>query len=128
MPSLLVIFPSDYVANVSDSISAPCTARGYPTPVINWYKDGSLLISSPGVNITNLLVHPLHVMSVLELCDLQLSSMGRYSCIASNSLSSDSRNFSNVDTRYFNLSVPSKLLHHVAIPLYYQSTVIPHPQ
>ncbi len=50
------------------------------------------------------------IMSLLELCDAQLSHTGVYTCLAENSLSADSQVFSNNATWQFNFSVLSEYL------------------
>lgn len=56
-----------------DSLTLQCSARGYPQPVIRWYKDGSLV----------------HENTSLQFSSLNESDTGFYQCNASNIAGSD---------------------------------------
>ena len=72
---------------VADSVALSCTAAGIPAPQMTWFKDGLPL--SNGYNITEERFSNssnYFTVSVLNLCDLQLSDSGEYSCTASNTI------------------------------------------
>lgn len=52
-----------------------CSARGYPSPAVRWYKDSKLV----------------HNDTSLELSSIKQSDAGLYACNASNVAGSDSR-------------------------------------
>ena len=61
------------VVFTGDSLALECTARGYPQPVIRWYKNGSLV----------------HENTSLEFSSLNEFDTGVYQCNASNIAGSD---------------------------------------
>lgn len=61
------------VVFTGDSLALECSARGYPQPVIRWYKNGSLI----------------HENTSLEFSSLNEFDTGVYQCNASNIAGSD---------------------------------------
>ena len=103
----ILLSPGDTITSVGDSLTLSCTAAGIPAPQISWYKDG-LLLTTGLDNITetqssNASNH--FTVSDLNLCDLQLSDSGQYSCVASNSISAGTV----TDTRSFMLEAQGEL-------------------
>ena len=101
----MVQHPGDTIAMVGDNTAPSCTAAGIPAPQIAWFKDGLPLTS--GFNITEeQFSNPSNyfTVSVLNLCDLQLSDSGEYSCTASNTITEGTA----TDTRSFMLEAQGK--------------------
>ena len=70
------------------SITLRCNARGDPQPVVNWYKDGSLLQSDEQISVTQLPINgsTSDVSKILTITSLSKSQEGVYSCVGSNTL------------------------------------------
>ena len=95
----VLLYPEDNTTTTSDSIVFACIATGVPPPDIIWLKD-SVQLSNELSNITESRFSNdsgYFTLSVLTLCDLELSDSGQYSCVASNNISTgqvtDSRDF-----------------------------------
>ena len=72
-PPSIINSSSPPVVFEGDSLTLQCSARGYPQPVIRWYKDGSLV----------------HENTSLQFSSLNESHTGIYQCNASNIAGSD---------------------------------------
>ncbi len=115
VPPSLVSYPGDSLVNISDGISFMCVASGNPMPEIIWSKDGAPLTSQEGegsgedirIDITSVESRSLFVVSILQICDTQISDFGRYACISSSSTFNDS------DTREFSVTVFGELSHSI---------------
>ena len=102
----MLFYPGDTIAMVADSVALSCTAAGIPAPQIAWFKDGLPLTN--GYNITERQLSNssnYFTVSVLNLCDLQLSDSGEYSCTASNTITEGTA----TDTRSFMLEAQGEL-------------------
>lgn len=103
----VLLYPDNTIARVSESLALTCTAAGIPAPEITWFKD-DILLTDEAYNITerqfsNDSSH--YTVSVLNLCDLQLSDSGEYSCTASNTITEGRV----TDTRSFMLEAQGEL-------------------
>ena len=72
-PSIVNSSSTPVVLFKGDSLTLQCSARGYPQPVIRWYKNGSLV----------------HENTSLQFSCLNDSHSGIYQCNASNIAGSD---------------------------------------
>ena len=80
-------FTEDSIVNFGEGASLICTAAGIPAPQVLWYKDGGSPLTED-VNVTQLSTpNGYFVMSIVNLCNLSYSDSGRFSCVASNSIS-----------------------------------------
>ena len=83
--------------NTSDAAIYTCVAYGKPVPHIFWMRNGSYLGNSPLLTITENLIYQsdfILAKSVMEMCSTQETDGGNYTCVANNSISTDSFNFS----------------------------------
>uniref|UniRef100_A0A2M3ZLM7 Putative receptor mediating netrin-dependent axon guidance n=1 Tax=Anopheles braziliensis TaxID=58242 RepID=A0A2M3ZLM7_9DIPT len=74
--TVAIQFPQGRSFFVNDSFTINCTANGYPKPIVNWVKDGEVILPNGRINITdeNLLIVP----------DSVRSDSGVYRCLARN--------------------------------------------
>ena len=103
---------------LGDSAFLTCVAGGYPLPNITWSRDGMAIMSGDDFNITESQLQGedvTRIMSILELCDAQLSHSGRYVCRAENSLET----FTDNAEISFNLNVLSEFISSICPCLCY---------
>ena len=81
--------PMDTTVTITDTVLFLCSASGIPVPTIAWYRNGSLLNSS-SASVT---YNGTEVTSVLDLGMLQVADAGVYTCNASSSTGSTTRDF-----------------------------------
>ena len=81
----LFVFPNDSIANVGDSFIFVCMAEGIPQPYITWMRNGLSLNMEANITEERFSNDSSYfTMSTLNLCTLQFSDSGMYSCSASN--------------------------------------------
>ena len=89
-PSVVVRPPSDTTVDYGSTVEAVCVAYGYPIPTIMWKKDSCSDTScSANAKIYNEVVTYGKVSfrkSILQLCNVDESNMGWYTCNAMNGL------------------------------------------
>ena len=82
------------VANQSGSLVLTCVAFGVPAPSVRWERFGGEIPESANISIVSWISDDVEfISSTLELCDLQISDIGLYSCIANNSVGENQYNF-----------------------------------
>ena len=99
--------PSSFTVREGDNFSLSCSAEGFPSPEVTWYKNGQKILRghSPGNGI---LVFP----------DIQFGDRGLYRC--------EARNFIGFDTASFKIVVEgewSKIVSPLATYLKYELQV-----
>ena len=88
-----------YVTNETNPVTFQCTTTGIPTPSITWYRDGAILLPSKDSRITNfskqlMLFSGLYqVTQSLTINTTTDHDSGNYSCVANNTVSSDTATF-----------------------------------
>ena len=90
-PEFFLTPNSTVVANHSGSLVLTCVAFGVPAPSVQWERFGAEIPESAIVSWISDDVE--FISSTLELCDLQISDSGLYSCIANNSVGEIQHNF-----------------------------------
>ncbi|XP_039287893.1 hemicentin-1-like [Nilaparvata lugens] len=88
-PRILEDFPVNVSLAEGDDFSMPCTASGQPTPAIFWQR-GAVLLRSGHQDGNKFVMQD----NTLVLTAVTLESSGNYSCMASNTAGSASRNYS----------------------------------
>ena len=70
------------MVKTDETIALQCTANGRPPPVIQWYKEQNQLLSSRKIAISS--------TGLLVINAADQNDTGFYTCVASNSVGSDS--------------------------------------
>ena len=89
-PSLVLYSPDRVYGEANTTIRVVCSATGVPNPTINWTIPnhiGKVYLNTTTMNGTEI------VTSVLELCSVNISDTGMYSCIAANERGNESKSF-----------------------------------
>jgi len=72
-----------------------CQVAGYPTPAISWKKDGQLIpdgsSKAHSIGVSQLDDNSLDLISVLTIMNITSTSLGLYSCLATNLEGSDEK-------------------------------------
>ncbi|KHJ46957.1 immunoglobulin I-set domain protein [Trichuris suis] len=82
-PEFTKVPPKEVFKKVDDELELMCEATGNPRPQIQWKKNGRLLSS------TNQSEHSNMISSLLVVRKMQLLDNGTYSCVATNTFSSE---------------------------------------
>ena len=69
--------------NITQPFSLQCIASGYPTPTINWMKNGAK-VSSINITSTGPTGGPPQVGSALNFTSVQRNDTANYTCVAVN--------------------------------------------
>ena len=83
--------PTATSVNETDSVSFVCSARGFPAVDITWrYLNTQLMDSDPGLSIQSVTVESvngfLNTTSTLTKSSVDRSDVGKYTCVASNTV------------------------------------------
>ena len=96
-PEFLLTPNSTVEANHSASLVLTCVAFGVPAPSLRWERLDGQSLASANISFERLNLEGTEfVFSTLELCSIQQSDGGLYSCIASNSVGENQYNFTVV--------------------------------
>ena len=97
VPEFFLTPNSTVEANHSASLVLTCVAFGVPTPSVRWERLDGQSLESANISFESLnLAGTEFVLSTLELCRVEQSDGGLYSCIASNSVGENQYNFTVV--------------------------------
>jgi len=119
VPVVLQVYPNNTVATVGENVLLTCVAYGFPEPVVEWRREdeGEL---PPLINISSFTWMAdgiTFVASTLQICDLQLSDSGLYSCTAAGG---EMRNFTiEIQCKHCFVSILSESFH--SLKLYFSS-------
>ncbi len=69
-----------------------CEIRGIPTPTISWLKDGNILSSGPGIDISTSSDAPFK--SQVTIDSATLTNAGTYTCVGTNAARTVTRDIS----------------------------------
>ncbi|XP_022603168.1 hemicentin-1 [Seriola dumerili] len=78
--------PKEVKIKVNSTLTLECAAEAFPTPALQWYKDGQILRADNHVSITA-------NGRIVQIKHAQVSDTGRYTCIATNIAGEDEKDF-----------------------------------
>ncbi|XP_056893820.1 hemicentin-1 isoform X2 [Takifugu flavidus] len=78
--------PKEVKVKVNSTLTLECAAQAFPTPALQWYKDGQILQVDDHVSITA-------SGRIVQVKHAQVSDTGRYSCVATNIAGEDEKDF-----------------------------------
>ena len=83
--------PNDTIVTRTESLHLVCIFRGFPSPSIEWYFNGSLLSQDERINITEE-YSDLTSTSTISIMNTTFADSGEYSCVGIN----DAGNISSI--------------------------------
>ncbi|XP_019730956.1 hemicentin-1 isoform X3 [Hippocampus comes] len=78
--------PKVVKVKVNSTLTMECAAQAFPTPALQWYMDGKILLADEHVSITA-------NGRIVQIRHAQVSDTGRYTCIATNVAGEDEKDF-----------------------------------
>ncbi|KAG7230562.1 hypothetical protein INR49_025278 [Caranx melampygus] len=78
--------PKEVKIKVNSTLTLECAAEAFPTPALQWYKDGQILHADSHVSITA-------NGRIVQIKHAQVSDTGRYTCVATNIAGEDEKDF-----------------------------------
>ncbi|XP_031169752.1 hemicentin-1 isoform X2 [Sander lucioperca] len=78
--------PKEVKIKVNSTLTLECSAQAFPTPALQWYKDGKILRADDHVSITA-------NGRIVQIKHAQVSDTGRYTCVATNIAGEDEKDF-----------------------------------
>ncbi|XP_071342317.1 hemicentin-1 isoform X2 [Trachinotus anak] len=78
--------PKEVKIKVNSTLTLECAAEAFPTPALQWYKDGQILRADNHVSITA-------NGRIVQIKHAQVSDTGRYTCVATNIAGEDEKDF-----------------------------------
>ncbi|XP_029988074.1 hemicentin-1 [Sphaeramia orbicularis] len=78
--------PKEVKIKVNSTLTLECAAQAFPTPALQWYKDGQILLGDDHVSITA-------NGRIVQIKHAQVSDTGRYTCVATNVAGEDEKDF-----------------------------------
>uniref|UniRef100_A0A3P9M5Z2 Hemicentin 1 n=1 Tax=Oryzias latipes TaxID=8090 RepID=A0A3P9M5Z2_ORYLA len=71
---------------INSTLTLECVAQAFPSPTLQWYKDGQILRADDHVSITA-------NGRIVQIKHAQVSDTGRYTCVATNVAGEDEKDF-----------------------------------
>uniref|UniRef100_A0A3Q3ALP3 Hemicentin 1 n=1 Tax=Kryptolebias marmoratus TaxID=37003 RepID=A0A3Q3ALP3_KRYMA len=88
--------PKEVKIKINSTLTLECVAQAFPTPALQWYKDGQVLQADDHVSITA-------NGRIVQIKHAQVSDTGRYTCVATNVAGEDEKDFDvNIQPPNFN--------------------------
>jgi len=81
-----VFLPLHQAVLLGQDVSLHCQVEGYPTPFVTWSKDGQPIVHD--IRVTN---SDNGIISILSITNITTTSLGLYSCLASNKEGTDKK-------------------------------------
>ncbi|XP_070688049.1 hemicentin-1 [Pempheris klunzingeri] len=78
--------PKEVKIKVNSTLTLECAAQAFPSPALQWYKDGQILRADDHVSITA-------NGRIVQIKHAQVSDTGRYTCVATNIAGEDEKDF-----------------------------------
>ncbi|KAM7388095.1 hypothetical protein PAMP_024296 [Pampus punctatissimus] len=78
--------PKEVKIKVNSTLTLECAAQAFPTPALQWYKDGQILRADDHVSITA-------NGRIVQIKHAQVSDTGRYTCVATNIAGEDEKDY-----------------------------------
>ncbi|KAK5869646.1 hypothetical protein PBY51_024348 [Eleginops maclovinus] len=78
--------PKEVKIKVNSTLTLECAAQAFPTPALQWFKDGQILRTDDHVSVTN-------NGRIVQIKHAQVSDTGRYTCVATNIAGEDEKDF-----------------------------------
>ncbi|KAF1385466.1 hypothetical protein PFLUV_G00108060 [Perca fluviatilis] len=78
--------PKEVKIKVNSTLTLECSAQAFPTPALQWYKDGKILRADDHLSITA-------NGRIVQIKHAQVSDTGRYTCVATNVAGEDEKDF-----------------------------------
>ncbi|KAM7409728.1 hypothetical protein PAMA_001291 [Pampus argenteus] len=78
--------PKEVKVKVNSTLTLECAAQAFPTPALQWYKDGQILRADDHVSITA-------NGRIVQIKHAQVSDTGRYTCVATNIAGEDEKDY-----------------------------------
>ncbi|CAG5863670.1 unnamed protein product [Menidia menidia] len=80
------LVPKEVKIKINSTLTLECEAQAFPTPALQWYKDGQILQPDDHVSITA-------NGRTVQIKHAQVSDTGRYTCVATNIAGEDEKDF-----------------------------------
>ncbi|XP_035996829.1 hemicentin-1 isoform X1 [Fundulus heteroclitus] len=78
--------PKQVKIKINSTLTLECVAQAFPTPALQWYKDGQILLADDHVSI-------IANGRIVQIKHAQVSDTGRYTCVATNIAGEDEKDF-----------------------------------
>uniref|UniRef100_A0A3Q2YR82 Hemicentin 1 n=1 Tax=Hippocampus comes TaxID=109280 RepID=A0A3Q2YR82_HIPCM len=113
--------PKVVKVKVNSTLTMECAAQAFPTPALQWYMDGKILLADEHVSITA-------NGRIVQIRHAQVSDTGRYTCIATNVAGEDEKDFDvNIQSpSSFGVDAREVILNN-PISLYCEPNAVPPP-
>ncbi|MED6274712.1 Hemicentin-1, partial [Characodon lateralis] len=78
--------PKEVKIRINSTLTLECVAQAFPTPTLQWYKDGQVLVGDDHVSV-------IANGRIVQIKHAQVSDTGRYTCVATNIAGEDEKEF-----------------------------------
>uniref|UniRef100_A0A3B5LKZ5 Hemicentin 1 n=1 Tax=Xiphophorus couchianus TaxID=32473 RepID=A0A3B5LKZ5_9TELE len=102
--------PKEVKIKINSTLTLECVAQAFPSPALQWYKDGQALTADDHVSI-------IAKGRIVQIKHAQVSDTGRYTCVATNLAGEDEKDF----------DVNIQVILNNPISLYCETNAVPPP-